>query len=347
MRVFSIHPMTTDVNSFLNYLHLDENLDLVWDAESPEILFASEWIYYQKEYFEQFKALYEVAKIRVMLAFEAISPDWNLFDYAVGFDNHLQNEDRFIRLMSPIVLYNKFISSRCNEIDTIDKAKEVLARKKGFCNFLYSNPDAHPMRDQLFYALSQYKHVDSLGRHLNNVEKAGTGFEGHAMECVSLKNPYKFSIASENAVYNGYTSEKVYTSLEAHTVPIYFGNPDIIEDVNPDAIINVNDFDSLDSLVAYVKEVDMNDELWCKYVSAPWLTPEQETYHTQRTDEYMKRMMWLLTGDVKGKERIAVGTHPSHYRKHFFDGTYHEGNVTKKSYKFYIKSILRWLKLMK
>ena len=347
-RVYSIHPMTTDVNSFLIYLHLPPNLDLVWDNRAPEILFASEWIYYKKEAFEQFRELYDVAKIKVLLAFETISPDWNVFDYAIGFDSHLQNGDRFIRVLSPFDMYHRFVTKRKNEIDSLDKAMVELLQKKSFCNFLYSNPNAHPMRDRLFYALSRYKRVDSLGRHLNNVKIPGTGFEGHAAECVPMKRPYKFSIACENAVYPGYTSEKILTSLEAHTIPIYFGNPDICEDINKAAFINANDFETTESMVDYIRKVDTNDDLWCEYIASPWLTAEQERRHKERTNEYQQKIIELLSGDIQGKVRIAKGTHQTHYQRHFFEGTYHCDYVSpRKSYKYYIKTVLRALHLMK
>lgn len=48
------------------------------------------------------------------------------------------------------------------------------------------------MRDKLFYNLSEYKRVDSLGKHLNNVNTKGTGYLGHHKDCVTLKEPYKF-----------------------------------------------------------------------------------------------------------------------------------------------------------
>ncbi len=313
-KVFCVHPKIYSVETLLDYLHLDHIDNLIWDDSTPDILFASEWIYYQRTYFSRFCKMYNSAKVRILLAFEAISPDWNIFDYAVGFDNHHQNGDRFIRIMSPLDMFNKWVTIRENEIKTIQQARDELISKEGFCNFLYSNPEAHPTRDRLFFEISKYKRVDSLGCHLNNVSQEGTGFAGHTMECVPMKRRYKFSIASENAAYPGYTSEKIFTSLAAHTIPIYFGNPDILEDVNADAFINVNDFNSMDSLVKYIKEVDNNDELWCKYVSAPWFTKEQETYHIQRTVNYENRLSKILT---KPEERLCIGTHSDIYRRHF------------------------------
>ena len=319
-KVYMLHPMTKDILSFFSFLRLPFIEGCIWDEDNPDILFASEWIYYKYKYFEQFRVLYDKAKLRVIFLSEAIEPDWNIFDYAIGFDNRLHYDERFIRILSPIDMYRGFISSSVNGIDTIDNAKNILQTKSRFCNFLYSNPEAHPMRDKLFYALSTYKHVDSLGMHLNNVETKGTGYEGHREECISLKSPYKFSIAAENAAYKGYTSEKIFTSLEAHTVPIYFGNPDIIEDVNPDAFINVNDFESLESLIEHIRMIDENDDLWCKMISSPWLTSQQRMYHNQRTLDYHTKMRRLLNEKIVSK--LAVGYHVGNYRRHFFDGDF-------------------------
>ena len=312
MKVYVIHPMISSIEQLLKFLHMENTFDLTWDMEAPELLMASEWIYFKKEYFEQFKLLTATAKIRVFLALEAMSPDWNLFDYAIGYDNHLTNGDRFIRLISPFDFFNSFVSTRENSITTLEQAKVELSRKTGFCNFLYSNSHAHPMRDKLFYAISEYKRVDSLGKHLNNVGQMGTGFAGHSMECVPLKSRYKFSIASENAEYAGYTSEKLLTSLEAHTVPIYFGNPDISEDINPKAFINASDFRTMDELVDYVRKVDEDDDLWCQYVLQPWMLEDQMEHHEKRNVDYNQKVISLLSGG--GKRRLPQGTHVSNYR---------------------------------
>lgn len=344
MTVYAIHPWISNVNELLKFLHVEGKFDLTWDAESPELLFASEWIYFKKEYFEQFKSLMGIAKIRVFMAFEAMSPDWNLFDYAIGYDNHLNNGDRFIRIMSPFDFFYSFVSTRENSITTMEQAREELSHKKGFCNFLYSNAFAHPMRDQLFYAISEYKPVDSLGKHLNNVSIKGTGFEGHSMECVPLKSRYKFSIASENASYAGYTSEKLLTSLEAHTVPIYFGNPDISEDINPMAFINANDFESLDELVAYIQKVDEDDELWCEYVVQPWMTEMQAECHKTRTDDYNAHIINLLMGG--GKSRLPQGTHVNNYRNAVLYRNYCMDEY-RPTWKTKIKMVLRKMHLMK
>lgn len=324
IKVYFIHEFIHDLDGFANYLHISEDLKnkLIWDSNNPEILFASEWIYYKKHSFIEFKKLWSKSKVKVMYAGEAIEPDFNLFDYYIGFSNKCQMGDRFVRIMSPLDMFSSFIQQRENEITSLEQAKLCLNAKRGFCNFLYSNPNAHPRRDQLFYELSTYKRVDSLGRHLNNVGKLGTGFVGHAADCKDIKSLYKFSIASENATFDGYTSEKVYTSLTAHTVPIYWGNKDISKDVNPKAIINANEFTSPQELINYVKYVDEHDDVWLDMVMQPWILPEQMKKHLQRTQKYDDFFEWLFEGEINDKKRIAEGTHVDNYRMFLLDRAY-------------------------
>ena len=337
-RVYCLHPRCKDLTSFLEYINcgggkIDE--ELVWDSKNPEILFATELINVSKKYWKEFRKLYPKAKVHVMFSREAVEPDFNFFDYAIGFNDNLTFDDRFIRLMPPLKLYPNFIFSKENTINTKEEALQELKKKKGFCNFLYSNSNAHPMRDRLFHAICEYKKVDSLGRHLNNIGKKGTGFQGHAAECKDIKSFYKFSIASENAVYPGYTSEKVFTSLEAHTVPIYFGNPHISDDLNPNAIINVNDFHNLDELVEYIAKVDSDDELWASYICQPWFKEKQSANNQARISEYERRLKAIFESPLEDAKRLSVGTHVSEYRK----------NLLRRKYPFRIdKSLIpKWV----
>lgn len=177
-RIYCLHPRCWDVSSFLEFINMKGQIDeeLIWDEENPEILFATELINFQLKYYNKFCKLYPKVQIKVMFGREAVEPDFNFFDYAVGFDDNLIFGDRFIRLVPPQELWPNFIFNRENDIKTKEEALQELKNKKGFCNFLYSNPNAHPMRDQLFYAISKYKRVDSLGKHLNNVNRKGTGW---------------------------------------------------------------------------------------------------------------------------------------------------------------------------
>lgn len=318
VKIYCLHPFCKDVESTLRYMRLESlKFNFEWSPTRPDYLIASEHVYTNKAIYKEFKKLFPLAGVVIFYAAEAMSPDFNLFDYAIGFDGNLKNGDRFVQLPPPYIMFRGFLPQQFNEISTDEEALNLLSEKKRFCNFLYSNWMAHPNRDKLFYILSSYKRVDSLGKHLNNVGTKGTGFVGHALDCIKLKSPYKFSIACENATYLGYTSEKLLTSLAAHTVPIYWGDPEIVRNINPDCFINCNGFDSLEEVIDVVKEIDEDDERWAHMVAAPWRTQEQIVYHEKRYSDYISFFENIFTQDVNYARRIPDGTFPRRARDFF------------------------------
>lgn len=322
VKIYALHPSCKDVESFIRYTKLFELKDkynLVWTDCNPKILIATEHIYTNLTYKKRFKQLYSTSEIRVFFSGEACATDFNIFDYGIGFDETNHNNDRYVQILPPFDFFYKFLPKRENDINEVSKALDILQQKKGFCNFLYSNPSAHPNRDRLFYKLSTYKKVDSLGRHLNNVGNKATGYQGHAQDCIGIKNPYKFSIASENARYLGYTSEKVFTSLAAHTVPIYWGDPHVTRIINPKAIINTNEYKTFDEVIEAVKEIDSNDMLWAQMIAEPWQTAEQIEYCEKRKRDYIKFFEHLFSKESEDLERAPKGTFPTNYHRYFFN----------------------------
>lgn len=320
IQIYCLHPYCYDVNSTLEYMQLSFLLNkykFIWNEDNPTFLIATEHIYSSPKYRKIFNKLYRKAEITIFFSREAVSPDFNLFDYACSFDYGLTNEDRFIRLPGPIELNPDFVKVTRNDIGTTAQAKSELEKKKGFCNFLYSNPMAHPNRDKLFYLISKYKQVDSLGRHLNNVGNKALGYIGHELDSISLKSNYKFSISAENAAFAGYTSEKIVTSLIAHTVPIYFGDPCITDNFNPKCFINCADYKRLEDVVAAVREIDNDDEKWCEMVSAPWQTEEQLRKAEQRQADFRRRFIALFESEVDTIKRRPQGTFVDGYVNQF------------------------------
>jgi hypothetical protein len=117
-----------------------------------------------------------------------------------------------------------------------------------------------------FKELNRRKKVDSLGRAANN-----TGLTiplGLPPKLEALR-PYKFTIAFENKELSGWTTEKMYDPLAAHTIPIFWGDPKAVDYFNPEAFINAYDFKSLSELADYVCEVDTNEALYLRYLKAP------------------------------------------------------------------------------
>lgn len=246
-------------------------------TEDYDYYFAMESIYHGSESMNELLDSKSDA-IRIMCCGEAVFPDMNLFDYAIWNCDTFELYDRIIML--PLIETEKgSMLESFSELDDSKKdidAKIILKEKTKFCNFIYSNPKAHPMRDALFYEISKYKKVDSLGMHLKNTEIEDTrNMEGWEKISIQLKSKYKFSIAAENAKFVGYTSEKLMTSMMANTIPIYWGNPMVGKWFNEKSFINAMDYDSPGELIDRIKEIDQNDDLYCEIISQPWRTEEQ------------------------------------------------------------------------
>ena len=205
--------------------------------------------------------------VKIFFTGENICPDFNLYDYAIGFE-YLDFGDRYLRW--PLYyaygqeLWDAFMSKH------IDPQKK-LAKKTDFCSFVYSNNNGNPSREQFFQELSKYKKVDSGGRYMNNV-----GIPEGVKDKIEFESRHKFSIAFENSSHPGYTTEKLIQSFAAGTVPIYWGDPDAKKVFNPESFVFVNDFESLDAVVNKVKEIDENDELYLRHLGTPvLLDPEK------------------------------------------------------------------------
>ncbi len=292
-----------------------ERFKLIYDKFSPDYLFATEHIFTEWRERIDFKRLYSSKRVVLFWAGECISPDMNIFDYATTFDRDVAFSDRVIR--RPVV---SFFGS-FNE-EPLNKRREItdlhLREKVRFCNFIYSNPLAHPCRDALFYAISKYKHVDSLGSHLKNCDsqdsRSAADFEAKSVE---MKRPYKFSIAAENARYRGYTSEKIITSFLARTIPIYWGDPYVELEFNPKAFINANNLDEK-SLLETVRAIDSDKNLWKEMISQPPMTEEQHDQMLREEARYRQFMEEIFSKPLKSVMRKPQGFWPDNYRRAFF-----------------------------
>ncbi len=136
--------------------------------------------------------------IKIFYTGECVCPDFNICDYAIGFEN-LQYEDRYIRV--PIYLLFEYKDDYRLALEKHRIGEHEQIAKKKFCNFVYTNSSAQKSRTEFFKALGSYKTVDSGGRYLNNIG-------GPVKNKHEFQKSYKFSIAFENCCHRSYTTEK-------------------------------------------------------------------------------------------------------------------------------------------
>ena len=210
--------------------------------------------------FTPFKMMEYPHAVKILFTGENIVPDFNLYDYAIGFD-HLTFGDRYLRL--PLYCFYPDYDVLCKgEEFQIDYS--LLAERK-FCSFVVSNgKGAHPIRDEFFKELCKYKIVDSAGKHLNNMGGA------YLEDKRSFISDYKFNIAFENSRVDGYTTEKIMEPMAVNSIPIYWGNPSIAKDFNTKSFINLNDFGSMKECIDYIIELDNNDDLYIEKLKQSW-----------------------------------------------------------------------------
>ncbi|MFH1706669.1 MAG: glycosyltransferase family 10 [Planctomycetota bacterium] len=211
---------------------------------------------------------YEVLQysgVRIFITGENVSPDFNVCDYALGFDK-MSFGDRYCWL--PII--KLYPDAYAQLLVPRKPAHEALAGKEGFCAYVMSNlRDSARERTQVFDLLSAYKTVHSGGRWRNNVG-------GPVADKVAFQSKYKFVIAFENCSTPGYLTEKFAQAAAADAVPIYWGDPTVGKLFNPKAFINCHDFQTLEEAVEHVKHIDRNDDLYRHMLAEPWFTERVE-----------------------------------------------------------------------
>lgn len=224
---------------------LSRHMEFTWD-DTPDFLFYG-------DIGSGEHVLYPSRTIRIFLTGENIAPNWNEADYALTHER-IWNE-RHWRVPLWRHWYDEGHTPVMRDFDV------VRNRVDRFCNFIYSN-DRAKERIDFFHLLSHYKQVDAGGKVLNNIGGRVNDKRAYLARC-------KFTIAFENESHPGYATEKIIEPLLMGSIPIYWGDPHIDEDFNPNCFINVHRFKSYADVIAEVHRIDQDDELWRKYVTAP------------------------------------------------------------------------------
>lgn len=195
--------------------------------------------------------------VRIFYTGENVVPNFNYCDYALGF-NHLEFEDRYMRLPLWRMLYNNALSRALNKPKMDEKAVD-----RKFCAMVVSNAkQTDGFREEFFEKLNAYKQVASGGKYKNNVG-------GPVSDKIKFQEEYKFSLAFENVACRGYCTEKILEAFASNTVPIYYGDETAVQDFNPKAFINCHDYKSIDEVVERIRQIDNNPEEYLQILNEP------------------------------------------------------------------------------
>jgi hypothetical protein len=197
--------------------------------------------------------LYPARTIRIFVTGENVPPNWEEADYALTHERIWS--ERHWRVPFWRHSYDTAYTRPVRDFSI------VKTKVNRFCNFICSNDRAQE-RIAFFDLLGQYKRVDSGGGVRNNL--------GHRIaDKIDFISRCKFTIAFENESHAGYATEKIIQPLLQGSIPIYWGDPTIEQDFNPECLINVHRFKDFDAVIEEVIRIDQDDRLWKKIRNRP------------------------------------------------------------------------------
>lgn len=216
--------------------------------------------------------------VRFYVAVENRYPDFSECDYALSF---LYIDDpRHFRL--PVCVLDSDLPAL---LEKHAAAEAAISEARDFCAFVVSNGSKRTDRRlQFFHKLNAARPVSSGGRILNNV--GGPIKDKHA-----FLRKHRFNLCLENHLWPGYTTEKLPHALAARCIPIYWGNPAIAADFNPESFIHVSDFANDEAAIDHILRVAENQELQLGYLRAPSFTGGQlsQSFDCERLAAFFKR----------------------------------------------------------
>lgn len=170
--------------------------------------------------------------------------------------------------------YGRFISIETQEIIAPSKNPQWIEPDDQFFDENYmkiyenktksiawfvSNCDAFNRRQDLVKKMQQFIDIDIYGK-CGNLTCEGPNCDQ------LMTTTYKFYVSFENSLCQDYVTEKLFKTLEQFTIPLVFnGLKDITMFAPPKSFINVDEFDTVEDLVDYLKYLMDNPREYIQY----------------------------------------------------------------------------------
>lgn len=199
--------------------------------------------------------------LRVYLDLEASRKPTGFEDIFIGYH---ANDDLQVTYAG-----KSFHTSRSYHVST-EKTTDAL--------IYWSSSRCLPHRDKLAEDFLSLVPHHSFGKCLNNVggpdmalsmypvcSNNGNGSPHWWDHLHCAMSHYKFVLAIENTKTESYVTEKLFYALEAGSVPIYFGAPNVWDFIPPNSAIDASKFSSLKELASYVKALANDPVAYAEY----------------------------------------------------------------------------------
>lgn len=244
--------------------------------------------------------------VKVFITGEPVVANFSICDYAIAFP-YMTYGDRYLKRPA------WFTHTPPDRIDIPGQSSmsdDYLLNRK-FCNFVYSNDTrgtAVDFRKQFAKKLMEYKQVDCPGRILNNMPSNSIAPRDGDWRAgkIDFIRDYKFTIAFENCALPGYSTEKIEDPLIAHSVPIYWGDPDVKRQYKEGSYIYVNGLENdLDAIIEKIIYLDTHDE---DYLKMARMYPVISNYEEDilRVEEFIVNLI-KKGNDIEDRDPLGYG----------------------------------------
>jgi len=250
------------------------NAEVTWSREEKAgadiVLYWNSWTYRPKHLHRNPDAL------RVLYMYESVVVDplvysgklWEKFDHILTWNHHLAESCRRFHWF-PLVYHDLPFSHGygVTEESEVDEAS-LLQRPRAISQIC---GDKYSLIPSELYSLRRHV-ADWFAAHgtlpmyvygipgMKSPNYVGPSADKHA----SLSQ-YRYSLCFENSYHptwsQGWTTEKIFDCMAAHTVPVYYGDSQIEKRVPPNCFIDYRQFDSLADLDRYLAELSDEDYL--------------------------------------------------------------------------------------
>lgn len=214
------------------------------------------------------------------------------FDLSIGFDgDNFGSNIRFplwiLYLFEPESTYEDI------KVKVGRLSKKSADNRVRFCSLVASH-DWNGIRTEIMDSLQSIDIVSSGGKFRQNTNELYTTYNDNKHEFLKQ---FKFNICPENSNAEGYITEKVFQSIEAGCIPVYWGanNRPEPEILNQDAIFCWNQGKDNTNLLNVINDLTMDENKYIDFASQQRFLPHAAEVIWSYFETLEQKMRYLTT----------------------------------------------------
>lgn len=159
---------------------------------------------------------------------ESVQPLINDYDFSISHEIS-KRASHYHLPYGAFRLFELNAIEELTRLKTDEEVEGIIGLKEGICSIVVSN-GLQEVRNNFLSYLQEHMFVASGGKYKNNI---GASIANKSL----FISKYVFNICFENSSQEGYLTEKIVDAFLANCIPIYWGDPRVINFFNPSKFI--------------------------------------------------------------------------------------------------------------